>query len=171
MGKTQTKRDLKMTKTVKSGRILKYGRVVLLLTGRYAGRKGVIVKVYDDANGDRKFPHALVAGINRYPKKVHKNLSKKKFENKIKIKPFMKYVNLNHLMPTRHILSSELDLEEFNKNFEKEVRIHKDAVKQGTKSDYDPMNNPEKKSSFLKDLKKKFESKYRNLDLNSSDEK
>ena len=72
-----------MPKATKSGRILKYGRIVILLSGWYAGRKGVIVKVDDESNGNRKFPHALVAGIDRYPRRLDKNLSKKRTEKKI----------------------------------------------------------------------------------------
>merc|ERR1711981_1264466 len=151
----------KMGKATKSGRILKYGRVVLLLSGRYAGRKGVIVKVHEESNADRKFPHALVAGIDRYPRKVHKKLSKKRFEKKTKIKPFIKYVNLNHMMPTRHILSSEIELESFSKKVE-------EVAKRGEKN---VLAKPDQRSSFRKELKKLFESKYRSLDLNSQDEK
>merc|ERR1712150_46148 len=157
----KSKRFNKMPKAAKSGRILKYGRVVILLSGRYAGRKGVIVKVHGESNGDRKFPHALVAGINRYPRRVHKNLSKKKTERKLKIKPFLKYVNLNHLMPTRHILSAEIDLEEFTKRVE-------NVTSKGQK---DALVNPEQRDLFRKHLKGVFERKYKALDLNTTDEK
>merc|ERR1712113_1354978 len=110
MGKLNSRKKeyfITMGKTAKQGRIMKFGRVVLLLSGRYAGRKGVIVKVHEDSNADRKFPHALVAGIDRYPRKVHKAMSKKKFEKKTKIKPFVKYVNLNHMMATRYTIGQE----------------------------------------------------------------
>merc|ERR1711881_50425 len=144
MGKFITKRvKEKMGKVTKQSRILKYGRVVILLTGRYAGRKGVIVKVHDDSHQDRKFPHALVAGINRYPRKVHKNLSKKSMARKIKIKPFIKYVNLNHLMPTRHILSSEIELDGFNKKVE-------EVSKRGEKN---VLSKPDQRVAFKKNLK------------------
>ena len=39
--------------------IIKSGKVVVLLQGRYAGRKAVVVKTYDDGSADRKFPHAV----------------------------------------------------------------------------------------------------------------
>ena len=49
----------------------------------------------------------LVAGIDRYPRKVVKAMSKKKIEKRTKIKPFIKAVNFNHLMPTRfHLVPS-----------------------------------------------------------------
>jgi len=73
-----------MVKQASTGkaRIMKYGRLVILLSGKYAGRKAVIVKVHDDQNAGRNFPHALVAGIDRYPRRVHKGLSQKKFDKK-----------------------------------------------------------------------------------------
>ena len=52
------------------GKIMKAGKVVVVLGGRYAGKKGVVVKTHDDGSNDRPYGHALVAGIDRYPLKV-----------------------------------------------------------------------------------------------------
>ena len=35
------------------------GRIVIVLRGKYAGRKAVIVRLYDGGRADRKFSHAL----------------------------------------------------------------------------------------------------------------
>ena len=43
----------------------------------------------------------LVAGIDRYPRKVVRAMSKAKIEKRSKIKPFVKVINFNHIMPTR----------------------------------------------------------------------
>ena len=43
----------------------------------------------------------LVAGIDRYPRKVVRAMSKAKIEKRSKIKPFVKVLNFNHIMPTR----------------------------------------------------------------------
>lgn len=51
-------------------KFLKPNKVVVLLQGRYAGRKAVIVKNFDDGTQQRKYGHALVAGIAKYPRKV-----------------------------------------------------------------------------------------------------
>jgi len=61
-------------------KIMKAGRVVILLAGRRAGKKAVIVKPYDDGSKKtgKQFPHALVAGVERAPLKVHKKMSKEK---------------------------------------------------------------------------------------------
>jgi hypothetical protein len=40
---------------------LKSGRVVIILQGRFAGRKAVVVQSHDDGHGDRRFGHALGA--------------------------------------------------------------------------------------------------------------
>ena len=50
---------------------------------------------------ERKFGHCLVAGISKYPRKVAKSMGSKKIEKRLSVKPFVKYVNLNHVMPTR----------------------------------------------------------------------
>ena len=42
--------------------IIKSGKVVIILRGRYAGRKGIVIKTYDDGHSDRRFGHAIVAG-------------------------------------------------------------------------------------------------------------
>ena len=51
-------------------KFLKTNKVVVLLQGRFAGRKAVIVKNFDDGTNSRPYGHALVAGIDKYPRKV-----------------------------------------------------------------------------------------------------
>ena len=50
------------------------GKVVVLLSGRYAGKKAVIVKNNDDGAAGRSYGHAIVAGLAREPRKVSRNL-------------------------------------------------------------------------------------------------
>ncbi|KAJ1534411.1 hypothetical protein HK096_003924, partial [Nowakowskiella sp. JEL0078] len=83
-------------------------QVVLVLQGRYAGRKAVIVKNYDEGTTARPYPHAIVAGVEKYPLKVTKSMSKKKIAKRSKVKPFIKVVNYNHIMPTRYNLDIDL---------------------------------------------------------------
>ena len=45
--------------------VIKSGKVVIVLQGRFAGRKAIVVKAYDDGNAERRFAHAMVAGIDR----------------------------------------------------------------------------------------------------------
>ena len=51
-------------------KFLKPGKVVILLSGRYAGKKAVIVKNYDDGTSSRPYGHALVCGLSKEPRKV-----------------------------------------------------------------------------------------------------
>merc|ERR1712032_1477429 len=91
------------------GKFIKAGRVVVLLQGRYTGKKAIVVKPFDDGSKIRPFGHCLVAGIDRAPMKVTKRMSKKKIAKRIRIKPFVKYVNYNHMMPTRYQIPAEVD--------------------------------------------------------------
>lgn len=90
------------SKADKMRKIMKQGKIVIVLSGRYAGRKAIIVKTSDDGTPEKPFGHALVAGIDRYPRKVTKKMGKNKLKKKSKIKPFLKVLNYNHLMPTRY---------------------------------------------------------------------
>ena len=83
---------------------LKTGKVVVVLRGRYAGRKAVIVKNFDEGSESRKYGHAVIAGIDRYPLPVTKSMGKKKIARRSKVKPFLKVVNYNHVMPSRYVL-------------------------------------------------------------------
>ncbi|KAF7489726.1 60S ribosomal protein L27 [Sarcoptes scabiei] len=91
------------------GKIMKPNKVVLLLAGKYAGRKAVILKNQDEGTNAKSYGHALVAGIDRYPRPITRRMGKKKRSKRSRIKPFLKVVNYNHLMPTRY--NFELTLE------------------------------------------------------------
>eukprot|EP00437_Effrenium_voratum_P034014 CAMPEP_0181478360 /NCGR_PEP_ID=MMETSP1110-20121109/42701_1 /TAXON_ID=174948 /ORGANISM="Symbiodinium sp., Strain CCMP421" /LENGTH=68 /DNA_ID=CAMNT_0023603709 /DNA_START=51 /DNA_END=253 /DNA_ORIENTATION=- len=67
------------------GRFIKAGRVVVMLQGRYAGKKAIVVKAFDDGSKGRPFGHCLVAGINRAPLKVTRAMSKKKITKRTKV--------------------------------------------------------------------------------------
>jgi len=85
----------------------KSGRVAIITKGRYAGKKVVIIKVQEEGTKAHGFGHALVAGIERYPSKVTKRMSKKRVTKRSKVKPFIKIINFNHMMPTRYTLELE----------------------------------------------------------------
>merc|ERR1719273_1806656 len=94
---------------------MKSGKVVLVLSGRYAGRKAVIIKPNDEGTSDKPFGHALIAGVDRYPRKVTKRMGKKKIGKRSKIKPFLKLINYNHLMPTRYSITIEFEKSKLGK--------------------------------------------------------
>merc|ERR1711918_227205 len=68
---------------------------------------------YDEGSRDRRFGHALVAGVDRAPQKCTKAMSKKKITKRTRVKPFVKYVNYNHIMPTRYQVPAEVDVKSF----------------------------------------------------------
>eukprot|EP00949_MAST-11_sp_MAST-11-sp1_P000284 g284.t1 len=131
------------------GKILKKGKVVIMLSGRYAGKKAVIVKTFDDGQAGRKFPFALVAGVARYPRKVTRSMSEKKIAKRSKIKPFVKAVNFTHVMPTRY--QTDMDL--------------KETVTIGD------LNDAGKRQDMRKAVKKIFEAKYLNQTVEKKDKK
>ncbi|KAG4078541.1 hypothetical protein HA402_009253 [Bradysia odoriphaga] len=120
-------------------KIMKSGKVVIVLCGRYAGRKAVVVKTFDDGTADKQFGHALIAGIDRYPRKVTKKMGKAKLKKKSKIKPFLKTLNYNHLMPTRYSVS--------------DVALEKVTVKD--------LKDPVKRKTHRFQTRVKFEEKYK----------
>ncbi|KHN47720.1 60S ribosomal protein L27 [Glycine soja] len=116
-------------------KFLKPNKAVIVLQGRYAGKKAVIVRTFDE--GTRG--HCLVAGIKKYPSKVIKKDSAKKTAKKSRVKAFVKLVNYQHLMPTRYTLDVDL----------------KDAVTP------DVLQAKDKKVTALKETKKRLEERFK----------
>lgn len=67
----------------------------------------VIIQPQDTGNKSHPYPHALVAGIERYPSQITRRMSKSRQDKRSKVKPFIKVINYNHLMPTRYTLELE----------------------------------------------------------------
>ena len=85
-------------------KFLKPGKVVVILSGRFAGKKAVIVKLDEEANGEQKKYHSCtVVGIERYPRRVYRGMSEKTIKRRCSMKPFIKSINLTHIMPTRYL--------------------------------------------------------------------
>ncbi|KAE8786150.1 60S ribosomal protein L27 [Hordeum vulgare] len=66
------------------------GKALILLQGRYAGKKVVIVRVFEEGTRDRPYGHYLVTGLAKYPKKVIRKDSTKKTAKKSRVKVFLK---------------------------------------------------------------------------------
>lgn len=67
----------------------------------------MIIQPQDTGNKSHPYPHALVAGIERYPSQITRRMSKATQAKRSKVKPFIKVINYNHLMPTRYTLELE----------------------------------------------------------------
>lgn len=65
-------------------------QVAIILQGRQAGKKAVVIKQLDEGTKERPYPHAIVAGIERYPRKVTKRMGAKTLAKRNKVKPFIK---------------------------------------------------------------------------------
>ncbi|KAL7318904.1 60S ribosomal protein L27B [Mucor circinelloides] len=67
----------------------------------------ILLLDHDEGTKDRPYGYAVVAGVERSPLKVTKAMGKKKTAKRSKVKPFVKIVNYNHMMPTRYGLELE----------------------------------------------------------------
>ncbi|GAX77603.1 hypothetical protein CEUSTIGMA_g5047.t1 [Chlamydomonas eustigma] len=113
-------------------KFLKPGKVVIVLTGRYAGKKAVIVKNHDEGTSSRPYGHALVVGLSKEPRKVIKRSSLKKQAKRSSVKTFIKTVNYNHIMPTRYTLDVDFKASvspDVLDNSTKKVEVQKECKK------------------------------------------
>ena len=152
------------------GKFYKPGKVVVVLNGRFAGHKGIIVKSNYESGKDRKYPHCLVVGLAKGPRKAtKKNLAKwqdkiKKLEaakdsnervNTLKsFGVFIKTYNMSHLLATRYTVKEDFGvnktLEKLD-NLEKKVKEDKNAIDAKEKNKKEDAN-----SKDLENLKTKF---------------
>ena len=129
------------------------------MQGRQAGKKVVVIKQLDEGTKERPYPHAIVAGIERYPRKVTRRMGTKKVQRRNRVKPFIKVsvfsvfvppcrdqtlfsiktVNYSHLFPTRYAL---------------ELESLKGAVAAET------FKEPTQRENARKNIKKLFEERY-----------
>ncbi|KLO06625.1 hypothetical protein SCHPADRAFT_910207 [Schizopora paradoxa] len=121
------------------GKIYKPGKVCIVLQGRHAGKKVVVVKPLDNGDQHRKYPYALIAGVERYPLKITKRMNEKKVKRRSKVKPFIKIVNYSHLFPTRYTY---------------ELQGLKDGL------DVNAFKEPETREKAKKHIKEQFEERY-----------
>lgn len=80
---TAVSAQIKGTSSSTSNRLTTYLSLTLHL-------QVVVLKQLDDGTKERPYPHAIVAGIERYPLKVTKSMGAKKLAKRSKVKPFIK---------------------------------------------------------------------------------
>ena len=147
----------------------KPGKIVVVLNGRFAGRKGVIVKSNYESVKGRKFPHCMVVGLSKYPKKpTKKNIAKlqakikqlesqentsERVKNLKSFGVFIKHYNMSHLLATRYTLKDELGIaKSVNKMDELDKKLKEDKIVIENKE----KNKKEDNAKELEDLKAKF---------------
>ena len=152
------------------GKFYKPGKVVVVLNGRYAGRKGIIIKSNYESVRDRKYPHCMVVGLSKGPRKPTKrNLAK--LQDKIKklesskdsnekitalksFGVFIKTYNMTHLLATRYQVKEDFGINktlEKLDNLEKKVKEDKDAIDAKVRDKKDEENQKE-----IESLKEKY---------------
>jgi large subunit ribosomal protein L27e len=143
----------------------KTGKVVLVLNGRYAGHKGVIIKSNYESVRDRKYPHCTVVGLAKGPRKAtKKNIAKlqariKKLEASKNLKErlsnlksfgvFIKTYNMSHLLATRYHVKEDFGMTkalEKLENLEKKIKEDKALVDAKEKSKKDEAGQKELES-------------------------
>ena len=166
----------------------KPGKIVVILNGRYAGRKGVIVKSNYESVKDRKYPHCMVVGLSKGPKKpTKKNIAKmqaqiKQLESSDKENSadrvkrlksfgiFIKTYNMTHLLATRYTLKDDLSIaKSVAKIDELDKKIKEDKIAVENKE----KNKKEENSKDLEALRAKlgqekddFKQEVRNAKIN-----
>ena len=150
----------------------KPGKVVVVLNGRNAGSKGIIVKSNYDSTKDRKYPHCMVVGLSKGPRKPTKrNIAKlqdriKKLEsakdsqdkiNTLKsFGVFVKYYNMSHLLATRYTVKEDFGIAksiEKLENMSKKLKEDQAVIEAKEKNKKEDAKEEQKKE--LEDLKAK----------------
>jgi hypothetical protein len=145
------------------------GKVVVVLNGRYAGSKGIIVKSNYESVKDRKYPHCIVVGLSKGPRKpTKKNLAKlqakiKKLEaskdsndrlNALKsFGVFIKTYNMSHLLATRYTVKEDFGI---NKSLEKVDALEKKVKEDKTLIEAKEKAKKEESAKDIESLKAKL---------------
>ena len=135
------------------GKYYKPGKVVVVLNGKNAGAKGIIVKSNYDNTKDRKYPHCLVVGLSKGPRRPTKrNIAKlqdrirkleaaKDSNNKLNslksFGVFIKHYNMSHLLATRYTVKEDFGITKTLDrldNLEKKVKEDKAQIEAKEKS-------------------------------------
>ena len=91
-------------------KFLKPGKVVIVTSGRYAGRKAVIVQNSDSKNKERPYGHSLLAGVKTAPRKVIRGMSKRRIARRSRVGTFLRVYNHKHFFPTRYNMDLSKEL-------------------------------------------------------------
>ncbi len=145
----------------------KPGKVVVVLNGRNAGSKGIIVKSNYENTKDKKYPHCVVVGLSKGPRKpTKKNIAKlqariRKLEsqsdatdrlNALKsFGVFIKTYNMSHLLATRYTIKEDFGIQksiEKLDNLDKKIKEDKQAIEAKEKAKKDEKEIEELKSKY-----------------------
>jgi large subunit ribosomal protein L27e len=111
----------------------------------------------NEPNEKIRYPHAIVAGIERYPRKVTRRMGQKKVARRSKVKPFIK-VRSRHGSPTIAALTSTLQIVNYSHLFPTRYALELEGLK-GVVT-YDTFKEPSQRENAKKTIKKLFEDRY-----------
>ena len=145
----------------------KPGKVVVVLNGRNAGSKGIIVKSNYENTKDKKYPHCVVVGLSKGPRKpTKKNIAKlqariRKLESQSDVTDrlnalksfgvFIKTYNMSHLLATRYTIKEDFGIQksiEKLDNLDKKIKEDKQAIEVKEKAKKDEKEIEELKSKY-----------------------
>lgn len=105
----------------------KPGRVVVISNGRFAGRKGIIIRSNFEQTKTKRYPHCLVLGLKNTPRRVTKKYLKKQEERAARALEkkgqkglqalkrfgvFTKTYNMNHIIATRYKITDNFGIDQ-----------------------------------------------------------
>ena len=121
---------------MESKAIISVGRYVIMLGGRHAGKKALVVASYPNGTEDRKFPYCVVLGLEKGPKKITREMPQEVIVKRTQMKTFVKAINYNHVLLTRHVLKDDDLLQKIKPdtliNSMKDKALKKEALTQAT---------------------------------------
>lgn len=105
--------------------LLKPNTIVVVLKGRFAGKKGIVVSTSEDGK------KILVAGVEKMPRPVTDDMSESKKRRLSRMSVFIRNYNYRHLLATRYRGDVGLGAVDFSKTFEnfESKKMSIDAVK------------------------------------------
>ncbi len=136
-------------------------QVAIVLQGRQAGKKVVIIKQLDEGTKDRPYPHAIVAGVERYPRKVTRRMGQKKLAVRSKVKPFIKVSDYETDMLAKYIVLSLVitsQVVNYSHLFPTRYALELEGLKNTLSAD--TFKEPSQREDAKKNIKKLFEDRY-----------
>jgi len=142
----------------------KPGRIVVVTNGRYAGKKAIIIRSNFEQTKSKKYPHCLVLGLSKTPRRVTKKYLKrlekrtKVLNEKISEKKgdaeelqklkrfgvFLKSYNMSHILATRYKVSENFGIESHMSKIENiETQIKETTTKLNKKENEDKNDKSE----------------------------
>ncbi len=147
-----------------------------MLNGKHTGKKGIIIKSNYENSKERKFPHCLVVGLSKAPKRVTKKYLKKVDEkvknleknnsqeqiNRLKrVGVFIKTYNMSHLLATRYKVDEDFGI---SSNIEKLDKSESEIKEKQANVNRIEHEKKEDKAQELKEAKEelgKFKDEYK----------